>query len=253
MSISVVFVVKNAVKQGYCFWESLHSALPFADEVVISEGFSDDDTLKYIRAFLERHPDIPISVYQDKWEEKSYHGEVIAKVSQRAINQARGDWVYYLQADEIIHEDMVGHIKKIAASPDYNSASFPFYHFIREWKPCEDPAYKEAIRMIRRNKKIVLQGDAWNFYGETEPMCPASECPKPIYHFGWVFSKENVIKDIEHAKIYENVTHYQEMMKKACSTINEEKEAYPLTDFDDFPEISKRFLGLPSYPLPEVL
>jgi glycosyltransferase involved in cell wall biosynthesis len=250
--ISVVFIVKNAIKQGYCFWESLQSCLPFANELIISEGFSDDDTLSYLIKFKQRyHKLLPIHIYQDKWDDESYHGEVIANISNRAIQKARHGWIYYLQADEVIHEDSVAHIKHIATLPQFNSVSFPFYHFIQSWSPATDPKYyQEAIRMIRRGRNINLMGDGWNFEGEIDPICPAGHDPKPIYHFAWVFPKQNDTKDIEHAKIYKNIPEYQQKMQRACERLNEEKKPYPLTDFDDFPKLARRFVGNVKYTLP---
>ena len=251
MSISVAFIIKNGIKNGYCFWESLQSCLPFANELIISDGYSDDDTLHYLMKFKNKYKKkLPILLYQDRWEEKSYHGEVITKVSERAIAKATKTWVYYLQADEIIHEGSIAHIKSIASSDQWNSASFPFYHFTRGWKPSED-GYKEAIRMIRRGRNIKLMGDAWNFEIENaSPISPAGSCPKPIYHFNWVFPKNNDIKDIEHAKIYENIPEYQDKMREASKRLKENKVPYPMTDFNDFPKLATRFLGKVEYPLP---
>ena len=250
MSISVVFVVKNALNQGYCFWESLHSAAPFADEIILSEGYSDDDTLHYLQAFKRKFQKrIKIDLFQERWPDTSYHGEVIAEVSQRAIEKATCDWVYYLQADEIIHELNVDHIKHVSTLPDFNSVSFPFYHFIRSWEPSEE-GYREAMRMVRNHRNIKLMGDAWNFEGEVDPICPAGHSPKPIYHFAWVFPKQNDIKDIEHSKIYQNMEEYQLKMRKAVESINEEKKPYPRTEFNDFPKLAKRFLWKAEYEPP---
>lgn len=250
--ISVVFVIKNGVKQGYCFWESLLSCLPFADHIFISDGFSDDGTYDYLIKFKNKYEDlVPITLTQDKWEDTSFHGEEIANVSNKIISGVTGDWIYYLQADEVIHEDSVEHIKHIATLDRFNSVSFPFYHFIRGWEPSEE-GYTESIRMIRNGRNSYLMGDAWNFEGEINPICPAGHSPQPIFHFAWVFPKQNDVKQIEHGKLYKNHTEYQEKMQDALITIDQEKEPYPLTEFDDFPEITRRFIGKVKYELPEV-
>jgi len=260
MSISVVFVVKNAIKQGYCFWESLQSCLPFANEIIISEGYSDDDTKHYLRKFIDIYSmRVPVLLYQYKWPEKSYHGEAITVVSEEAISRAKCDWVYYLQADEIIPPETAEYIKNFAnndgfssdKSGGYNSLAFSFNHFIRSWEPSKE-GYKNAIRMIR-NGCGHLKGDAWTFTGDDIVPTYDSFCPKDIFHFAWVFPKQNDIKDIEHAKLYQNYPEYQEKMKKACQDINSPKFPYPRTDFDDFPELARRFIGKAEYPLPEVL
>ncbi len=252
MSISVAFIIKNGIKQGYCFWESLQSCLPFADEIIISEGHSEDDTFKTLLSFESKYKSLlPINIFQDKWEDNSYVGEVIARVSERAIKKATCDWIYLLQADEIIHEDLAFCIKKISGSSQYNSVNFPFFHFIRSWEPYKNPAYKNAIRMIRRNKNCHLKGDAWTF-SQINPVYPANLLPKPIFHFGWVFPKQNDIKDIEHAKFYQNITEYQDKMKMACRRFKQPKTPYPRTDFDDFPKLARRFIGAAEYTLPDI-
>jgi hypothetical protein len=257
-SISVVFIVKNAISQGYCFWESLESCLPFADEIIISEGYSTDKTRIYLRRFMDTYSiRVPMLMYQSKWSEKSYHGEAITKVSEEAISRATKDWVYYLQADEIIPPETAEYIKHFAdndgfSSEDsggYNSLALPYYHFLRSWSPSKE-GYKNAIRMVK-NGCGKLKGDAWTFTGDDIVPTYDSFCPKPIYHFAWVFPSSNDIKDIEHAKLYENLPEYQDKMKEACKRLHEEKHPYELTDFDDFPELARRFVGKAEYELPE--
>jgi len=250
MSISVVFVIKNAFMNGYCFWESLQSCLPFADEIIISEGYSEDNTWKTLLSFKNKYGDkLPIMIYRDKWPIRSYHGEAIRIVSERAISKATKKYVFYLQADEIIHEDSVEFIRKACISNEYSSITFPFYHFIRSLRPSNE-GYKEAIRMVKNGQDIKLKGDAWTFE-PVNPVSPSNLCPKPTYHFAWIFPKNNDIKDIEHAKIYTNFPDYQDKMRKAISELKQEKKPYVLEkDFDDFPKLSRRFLGQIEYKLP---
>ena len=247
MSISVVTIIKNAIKQGYCFVDSILSTLPFADEIIISEGYSDDKTLSYLNRLSKKYD--KIKLFQDEWESVSYHGEVISKVSERAIKKAKGDWIFYLQCDEIIHEETSAIIRELCKSRNINSVSFPFYHFIRAWEPEKKPAYKDAIRLVKNKPGISLSGDGWTFDGNIYPI-GYNLIPKPTYHFAWVFPEQNRAKDIEHSKIYTNIPEYTERMRKAC--VESIKNPYPRTDFDDFPELSRRFIGKYSYEIPEI-
>ena len=249
MAISTVFVIKNGIKQGYCFWESLLSCLPFTDELIISDGFSNDGTFEALESFTNRYnSQVPIVLYKDDWNDKSYHGEIISKVTHRAMEKTTKDWILYLQADEVYHEYIGSYIKDISKS-DYNSVYFPFYHFIRSWEPSRNAAYNVAIRMARRNQNPRLKGDGWTF-DKIDPVAPSNLCPKPIYHFAWVFPKQNDVKDIEDANIYINFPDYQEKMKSACKLLKISKKPYPRTDFNDFPELSRRFVGKGEYTLP---
>lgn len=252
MSISVIFVVKNAINLGYCFWESLQSCLPFADEIIISEGYSKDSTKEYLDKFKAKYGSIlPITIFQEEWPERSYVGEAISIVTENAIKRANCDWVLNLQADEIYHEDVGDSIKKIATSSQYNSACFPFYHFIESWSPYKNPAYETAIRMVRRGKNVKIKGDGWTFL-QIDPVYPSNFISKPIYHFAWCFPKNNEIKHISHADIYENIPEYQEKMRKSYNNLYKEKDAYPLDpNFNDFPQLARRFVGKVKYELPE--
>jgi len=255
--VSVCFVIRNGLLQGYPFWESLSSALPFADEIVISEGFSTDDTYKYIMKFAEMHGD-KVRVFRDDWKRhKSGCGEVITKISNIAMSRCDAEWIYYLQADEVIHEENAPFVRNIATyhSHEFNAVSFPFYHFIDSWKPLEKGrAYDEAIRMVKNDKAISLIGDGWNFGGAIQPICPAGLSPKPIYHLGWVFPENCDVKRIEHGKIYRDMPGYQETAKRAENNIASLASYKPLeipSDFDDYPLIMKRLVGTVKYQLPK--
>jgi len=252
MSISVVFVIKQGISQGYCFWESLQSCLPFADELIISEGFSTDGTYEALLQFQNKYENrLSIKIYREEWTEESYHGEAIRLVSEVALSMATKEWHYYLQADEVIHEDNIHFIKSVSKLK-YNSISFRFFHFNRAWVPSKE-GYKEAIRMVRGGKDIKLKGDAYTFEGnDIYPMCPSDKSPKPIYHFNWSFSAQNDLKDIEHAKLYQNYPEYRQKGLNALKTLHNEKEPYPLDpSFTDFPKVSRRFIGKAKYTLPE--
>jgi glycosyltransferase involved in cell wall biosynthesis len=250
MSISVVTIIKNGVDQGYCFIDSLLSCLPFADELIISDGYSKDGTYDYLLKFKKKYESkLPILLYQNEWPKVSYHGESIATISNEAIKRSKCNYTVYLQSDEVWYGDSINYVRNVDKEGKYNSVMFKFHHFIESWEPSKNVAYKEAIRMVKNNQNIYLKGDGFTFDGNIEPMCPAT-CPKPIAHFAWVFPKSNNIKHIEHAKLYQNFPEYQEKMKKALK--NQEQKAYPLTSFNDFPKLAKRFVGKAYYKIPDL-
>jgi glycosyltransferase involved in cell wall biosynthesis len=47
--ISAFTVVKDALKQGYPFVESIASMLPICDELLVSDGFSKDGTYEILQ------------------------------------------------------------------------------------------------------------------------------------------------------------------------------------------------------------
>jgi len=255
--ISVCFIIKNGLMQGYPFWESLKSCLSFADEIVISEGHSTDGTADYIRKFAEMHSDrTKFRIYQDDWDSfSSPCGEVIAAVSEKNKGRCEYEWVYYLQADEILHEDNAAFVKSISEENRYNAVMFPFYHFLNSWNPMAHgaAAYDEAVRMIRNRKDIVFIGDAWTCGGAVHPICPANLVPQSIYHLGAVFPKNCDVKNVEHGKLYQNLQAYQEIAAGAKIRIEKgEYSALALPEgFDNFPDGVARLFGMVKYELPD--
>jgi len=256
--ISVCFIIKNGITQGYPFWESLKSCLSFADEIVISEGLSTDGTAEYIKKFISMYSDrTKFRMYTDDWNGfSSPHGEVIAQVTERNMRRCAHEWIYYLQADEVLHPDNSDFVRKVAKENKSNAVMFKFYHFINAWEPLPvgTAAYDYAIRMIRNSKDIKPIGDAWTFGGNVEPTCKQELVPKPIYHLGWVFPKNCDMKTVEHGKLYKNMASYQAGAKAAQGRIEAGKYnsgfALPV-DFDDFPDGVARLFGKVQYELPE--
>ncbi len=257
--ISVCFVIKNGLINGYPFWESLESSLPIADEIIISEGNSSDKTYEALLKFKEKYGD-KIKIFRTNWERKHVGGcgEIISVISSEAISKCSHNWIYYLQADEIIHKDNYGIIKEVASSKlgNFNSINFKYAHFIGSWTPLPfgSAAYSEAIRMVRNIREISLMGDAWTFKGSIYPVFPSNNVPKPVYHFGWVFPKNIDQKNVEQAKIYPSMCNYQKKARDSAENIKKgysQKNGFPKSEtFDDYPESMKRLIGQFEYTLP---
>jgi len=253
--ISVCFVIKNGMINGYPFWESLTSSLPFANEIVIGEGYSTDGTYEAILKFREIHGK-KVKIFRCDWDKYSSEGgNIIAKVSHEAMSHCKMTWIYYLQADEIIHPLNVPFIRRVVNS-EYNSVSFLFHHFSRSWKPMSASAggYNCAIRMVRVKPFVTLIGDGWTFGGEILPILGPNGIPKPIYHFSWVFPKNIDQKSVEHGKIYPDIACYQQTAAEGKKNIINgyvEKKGLPIPeDYNDYPDIMKRLLGAFEYTLP---
>lgn len=253
--ISVCFVIKNGLINGYPFWESLTSCLPLADEIIISEGYSTDGTYEALQRFMKLHGQ-KVKMFRHEWSQyKSESGSVIANVSQNAMSRCTKSWIYYLQADEIIHPRNIGVLKKLVTS-DYNSVCFNYNHFIGSWKPLPhgSAAYSQAVRMVRKKSSIFLIGDGWNFGGRIGPTFGPDGIPKPIYHFGWVFPRNMDLKKVEQSKIYPNMEEYRKNGAEAYQRILNgyaEEKGFPIPeDYDDYPCGMKRLVGAFSYTLP---
>lgn len=101
MFVSGLTVLRNAVTFQYPFLESIRSALPICDEFIAVVGKSDDDTLETIRGLNEPK----IRIVETVWSEKvKPQKSVLAQQTNIGLHLCRGDWVIYLQANEVLHE-----------------------------------------------------------------------------------------------------------------------------------------------------
>jgi hypothetical protein len=102
LTISGVIPLRNAVKLGYPFELAIRSMRPFCDEVIVLvDPTSEDNTLGRVRAL---QPDI---IVLSPWDMTNHHGHANCEISVQtahACTAASGDWIFSLQADELLHE-----------------------------------------------------------------------------------------------------------------------------------------------------
>src|ERR1700722_18790155 len=106
MTISGFTFLRNGQKLGYPFVESIRSVLPLVDEFVVALGPCDDDTEKMLRDI----GDAKIKIVNTQWNERirpdySIKGFVYGQQKSIALFNCTGDWAFYLEGDEVIHEN----------------------------------------------------------------------------------------------------------------------------------------------------
>ena len=103
MKITGVTIVRNAVLNDFPVLEAITSVLPVVDEMIVSIDKGDDDTDGLIRSIQSPKLKIVYSTW-DMTLRKG--GKVYALETDKAIDHvsADTDWIFYIQADEVIHE-----------------------------------------------------------------------------------------------------------------------------------------------------
>src|ERR1700685_1765924 len=106
MKVSAFTFLRNGHKLGYPFMESIRSILPIVDEFVIALGPCEDDTEKSLRAIGEAK----IKIINTQWNERmrsdySIKGFVYGQQKSIALFNCTGDWAFYLEGDEVVHEN----------------------------------------------------------------------------------------------------------------------------------------------------
>lgn len=104
--LSVAMIVRNEENHIY---DCLKSLILVADEVVINDTGSKDGTLDEVQRFT-RHCDMPVHVYQNKWEDD------FALARNQAIEKAYHKWVLWIDADDRIPEESIEGINRLKAA-----------------------------------------------------------------------------------------------------------------------------------------
>jgi len=130
MKVSAFTFIRNGEMLGYPFIESIQSALPIVDEFVIAVGKSEDQTLERIRSI----PSNKIRIIETEWNEVMQdRGFVYAQQKMIAQFNCTGDWAFYLEGDEVLHEKDLNTIRDTMQrhlnNPEVEALYFDYYHF----------------------------------------------------------------------------------------------------------------------------
>ncbi len=191
MKISGFTIVRNAVKYRYPVLESIRSILPACDEFIINVGDSEDRTAELIRSIK----DPKIRIIENTWD-FSQGKEVLSRQTNLALQQCRGDWAFYLQSDEVVHERDLGRLRKLLANnlgrDDIDAIRFRWLHFFGSYYRYRIDAgwYQKQDRVIRNNGQVESTGDAYGFGRRDGQPLRRLRTPFFIYHYGWVHHGE---------------------------------------------------------------
>jgi hypothetical protein len=150
--ISGFTFLRNAVELGFPFEASLRSLLPIVDELVIAVGRSKDDTLERIRAIGDSKIRIIETVWNERMEQKGF---VYAQQKMIAQYACTGDWAFYLEGDEVLHEAdhaaILAAVERHDADPEVEALAFDYLHFFgsADWQAITPGWYRRECRMIR--------------------------------------------------------------------------------------------------------
>ncbi len=197
MKISGFTFVRNAIKFDYPIVESIFSILPIVDEYIVNVGDSEDETLELIRSISSPK----IKIIESKWDENLREGGMIlAEQTNLALAETSGDWCFYLQADEVVHEKYLDKIYSVLSrfqnEKKVEGILFKFIHFYGGYRTYFDLPhrfYQKEIRIIRNKINISAWKDAQGFRKEEEKL-NVVEIDADIYHYGWVRPPEIMLK-----------------------------------------------------------
>jgi len=191
--------VRNGVSLYYPIVESIKSILPIVDEFIIAVGEGTDDTRERIASI----DDPKVKIIDTVWEEKYFKKGMINSIqTDIAMKQCTGDWLFYLQADEVVHEKYLPNIKQrcqeLLDKTEIEGLLFRYKHFWGDYKHYHigHGWYPNEIRMVRNLPEIHSWQSAQSFrkfeyydnprQPEGHSKLTVAEVDAEVYHYGWV-------------------------------------------------------------------
>jgi hypothetical protein len=204
MTISGFTMVRNATKLYYPIKEAIASILPIVDEFVVALGDCDEDdhTLEEIQSL---HSD-KIKIIHTVWDLEKYpRGMEHAHQTDIAKEACTGDWLFYIQSDEVIHEKYLPLIKKkceeFLNDKEVEGFLFHYRHFWGDYDHyiSSHIFYNKEIRIIRNQKDIhswesaqsfrrIPDFDGLNYRRDKKGTykLKVTLIDAYVYHYGWV-------------------------------------------------------------------
>ncbi len=201
MKISGFSFVRNGVSLYYPVAESIRSILPICDEFVVAVGKGNEGDRT--REVIEAIGDPKIKIIDTVWDETHFkRGAVNSRQSDIAKAACTGDWLFYLQADEVVHEKYLPVIKarceQLLNEKAVEGLLFRYKHFWGDYSRYLDSRawYSQEIRIVRNLPEIHSWHSAQSFRSFEFYESPwqtsgtrklrVAKVDAEIYHYGWV-------------------------------------------------------------------
>jgi hypothetical protein len=256
MKVSGFTFIKNGVILGYPFVESIQSILPIVDEFVVNIGDSDDDTLELIRSIDSPKIRIIESQWNPNMKDKGY---VYGQQKMISHFNCSGDWAFYIEGDEIYHENDLSQIKASMEShledSNIEALVLDFYHFYGNANTYLDSPgwYRSEARIIKTScRSYAPDGLFWLILDNNKKgrYPRAKHIGVHCFHYGWVRSQDQMnLKSMQvqryWGKVYQKVD-YTQMDSKIFKRFN---GTHPKIIQDWLPKDLELFKVDPSYKL----
>lgn len=153
---------RNLSKLGYPVEDAVRSVLPLCDQFVFAVGASEDDTRQRVESI-----DPKVRIIDTIWPDVREDGKVLAIESNKALAAAQATgctWGFYIQADEVVHEDdhpaIAAAMNRWRDEAQVKGLLFRFLHFVIDYETIDPWMYHKASRIVRLDGACEIVGDA---------------------------------------------------------------------------------------------
>jgi len=265
---------RNLTRLAYPVEAAVRSVLPVCDRFVFAVGKSDDDTRQRVEridtAEMNRGRGGAIDIVETEWPDVQVDGTVLSIEANKAMAaaeriaaeaaQGRPAWGFYIQADEVIHEDdlpiVEAAISHWAEHEPTKALLFWYHHFVLDYETTDPWMYHKASRVVRLDGGSRIFGDACGPGFKDPPpdvlkfndgyfdkrllgkhvrwaKDPAKKIrggkPARVFHYGWVKTRDQLDAKFEMVdKLWWGTLPPEEKAKRKHSKFGRFIDRYPI-------------------------
>lgn len=169
--ISAVILTKNEAKNiGECI-----AGLKWCDEIIVIDDRSTDDTVNQISKIKDKNQNLNIKILtrelNENFNEQRNYG----------LDKAKGDWVFFVDADERVSEKLKEEIcSRLRSNNNINGYYFKrIDNFLGKWLKYGEIGGVRILRLARKNtgKWVRRVDEIWNVGGKTDTL------NNPLLHY----------------------------------------------------------------------
>jgi hypothetical protein len=250
-TISAFTLIKNGVKFDYPIVESVQSLLPLVDEYIINIGDSNDGTREMVHAAFDGNE--KVKMFDSIWEDPKSGTSFFSNQTNKSLERCTGNWAFYLQADEAVHENDYRAILQAIVHAEREKKKyivFDYLHFEKNYSKLRKTysegfdCYEDEVRLFKNDKTVMSWGDAQGFcrkdgYGlslrklENDIYIPHIN----IYHYGYVKNPRAMLEKKKALnEFYFNEAHFsEEQRQRELAKIKNAKDEYEFSfQLNDF-------------------
>lgn len=179
--VSACMIVKN---EEELLPQCLDSIRDWVDEIIVVDTGSSDNTVEIARSYGAR-------IFHQPWE-----GD-FSKHRNYSIEQATGDWIFIIDADECVVREDVAQLRQVLDQPDYKIVSINVYNV--GGKNLETVTFLPSVRFFKRELELRYEGIVHNLL-EIPPEASVLRAGVRIKHYGYGLSPEKMKAKFERSR-----------------------------------------------------
>mgnify|MGYP001560156309 FL=1 len=194
-------------------YESLSSVYEFADEIIVVDNNSQDNTLEILHSF----PQTKMKIISRKFEGKNYQ-EIVKQKRNICLSKAKGNWLLVIDPDEIYkYKDMIWMLNTIKNTRKihlrYNSVQFwrDYDHVIvgPHWDDSQERCIKNlsGLKYDKFAFSVSVNGEILaKKYGKKyeDGIYWAGEAEIRIFHYGYATNPWKIKRKITNYLLSDN-------------------------------------------------